>query len=157
MSTGVDGEETDEGYVKNTLVSVAFLREHGIHFDVALGVSSGEDAMFFHDLHRAGVHRRFAAKAVVHEQVPAARATLGYQLRRRFWYGNTEAVTSIQSGNASRVRMAASGAKKVGEALVGPVRRVASGEPVQWRFALSEVLRGVGRILGAAGYKVDHV
>ncbi len=157
LSTGVDGEVTDEGYVKNTLVSVDFLRRHDIRFDVALGVSSGEDAMFFHDLHAAGVHRRFAAKALVHEQVPPARATLSYQLRRRFWYGNTEAVTSVQSGTRSRLRMVASGAKKLVEGLLWPLRRLASRQSPQWRFALSEVLRGIGRVLGGVGYKVDHL
>jgi succinoglycan biosynthesis protein ExoM len=156
LSTGVDGATTDEGYLKNTLVSAAFLREHGIRFDLALGVASGEDAMFVHDLHRAGVDRRFAAKALVHEQVPEARATLGYQLRRRFWYGNTEAVTSIASGNASRARMVAGGLKKSALGAVHPVRRLVAGGSAQWRFGLSEVLRGVGRVLGALGYKVDH-
>ena len=153
---GEDGQRVTDGYLKNTMISAAFLRAHGLHFDVALGVSSGEDAMFFHDIHQAGVHHRFARDARVDEMVPSDRARLGYQLRRRFWYGNTEAVTSIGRGMVSRPRMAASGAKKVAIGAVHPARRALTGRSLQWRFALAEMLRGLGRVLGAAGIKVDH-
>lgn len=154
--TVADGAEVTDGYLKNTLVSADLLRRTGVRFDVDLGVSSGEDAMFFHDLHAAGVRHHFAAGARVDEMVPASRATLGYQLRRRYWYGNTEAVTTIGSGSSSRARVAASGVKTAVLGAARPLRRRLSGESAQWRFALSEVLRGVGRVLGAVGIKVDH-
>lgn len=151
-----DGAPVTDGYLKNTLVSADLLRRTGVRFDVDLGVSSGEDAMFFHDLHASGVAHHFAAQARVDEMVPESRATLRYQLRRRYWYGNTEAVTTIGSGSSSRARVAASGVKTALLGAARPLRRRVGGESAQWRFAVSEVLRGVGRVLGAVGIKVDH-
>lgn len=151
-----DRAETDEGHLKNLLLSVEFLVASGVRFDESLGVSGGEDAAFLHDLARAGASRSFAARAVVSEQVPSERATLRYQLRRRYWYGNTEAVTSITTGSASRLRMGARGVKLMVLTGVGLTTRMIRHQPTRWRFALSESARGVGRILGAFGHKVAH-
>lgn len=98
----------------------------------------------------------YAANALVRERLPAERTGLRYQLRRRWWYGNTEAVTSIASGQASRLKMVLSGAKLALLGLIRPARRAARGHSPQVRFAVSEVLRGGGRVLGALGIKLDH-
>ncbi len=156
LTTGVDGERTTEGHVKNLLLSASFVASHGVRYDERLGRAGGEDAKFLHELDLAGVDRRFASHAIVREQLPAERATLRYQLRRRFWFGNTESVTSIENGRASRLRMLVSGARQCVRAVVGPFTRLARRQRPWWRFALSELLRGVGRMLGAVGVVVDH-
>ena len=156
LTTGVDGERTTEGHVKNLLLSTAFVASHGVRYDERLGRAGGEDAKFLHELDRAGIDRRFASHAVVREELSSGRATLRYQLRRRFWFGNTESVTSIENGRASRLRMFVSGARQCLRAVVGPFSRLARRQHPWWRFALSELLRGVGRMLGAVGIVVDH-
>lgn len=156
LSSGTDGEVIEIGPLKNTLVSAPFLRAHDLGFDVAMGHAGGEDVLFFNQLARAGARHRFAAAAVVREQVPPERATLGYQLGRRFWYGNTEAITMIATGRASRARVVAGGVKLVGLGIAEPVRQALGRRSPRWRWNLSEILRGIGRVLGALGIKVRH-
>ncbi len=156
LTSGVDGAPTVDGHVKNLLLSTAALAASGVRYDERLGRAGGEDAKFLHELDRSGVDRRWASRAIVNELVPDDRATLRYQLRRRFWYGNTESVTSITTGAASRVRMLVSGVRKCCDAVFGPITRVARGRRPWWRFAASELLRGIGRVLGALGVVVDH-
>lgn len=151
-----DGREIDMGPIKNTLVAAEFLRRTGLRFDVPFGRLGAEDVMFMYSAHRLGVHHRFAAAAVVREDVPAARATLRYQLRRRLWYGTTESLTCVASGRYTRRRMAVSGAKKLALALTRPGRRIIRRQPVQWRFTVAEFLHGLGRMLGAGGIRLRH-
>ncbi len=151
-----DGAPTDGGHLKNLLLSTRYLESSGAGFAESLGVSGGEDAAFLHELEQAGGSRRFAAHAVVSERIPPERATLRYQLRRRFWYGNTETITSVATGSASRSRMALGGIKLAVVAAAGSLARVVRREGTQWRYSLSEILRGAGRVLGAVGYKVAH-
>ena len=97
-----------------------------------------------------------ASRALVWEELTVERATYRWQLRRRLWYGNTEAVTSVTSGEATRARVAVRGVRCIVEAVVRPLRRVVSGSSPQLRFAVAEVLRGVGRLLGASGVWLRH-
>lgn len=156
LSSGTDGEAIESGALKNTLVAAQFLQRHNLGFDVAMGHAGGEDVLFFNQMANAGARHRFAAGAVVREQVPPARATLRYQLGRRFWYGNTEAITTIATGRASRVRVVAGGTKLMVRGVGSPLCRAAARRSPQWRWYLSEVLRGVGRVLGSVGIKVPH-
>ena len=151
-----DGSEVTIGYLKNTLVTTDFLERTGLRFDPAFGGTGGEDSMFFYAAQDHDAHHRHAARAVVREEVPPARATLGYQLRRRLWYGNTEAKTSIASGRTSRIRMGASGVKHGLLAIGRPLQRGLHRQPVQLRFAFAQLLQGAGRVLGAAGIWLGH-
>lgn len=156
LGVGEDGAPTAGGHLKNVLLSAEFLRAHPVRFDPQLGRVGGEDAAFLWDLHSAGSDRRFAAGAVVSEQVPPDRARLGYQLRRRFWFGNTEALSRMRTAEASRVRVLISGVRQMASAAAGPLIRLTGDAAPQWRFALSEVLRGLGRALAVFGVRVRH-
>lgn len=155
-SAGIDGADVEDGYLKNLLVSAAFIRENDLRFDLRFGRSGGEDAMFLVQAKAHGGRMVHSAHAVVRERLPEERTSLGYQLRRRAWYGNTEALTSIASGSTSRQRMAAGGIKLALLGIVRPVGRLLRRESAQLRFAISEVLRGGGRVLGAMGVRLDH-
>ncbi len=144
------------GYLKNSLFSSAFLIRHDLRFDPRFGEIGGEDAMFFYALHDLGGRQVYAAHALVHEQLPATRANLPYQLRRRFWYGNTEAVTSLASGRLGRLRVVAGAGELAVGGLVRPVQRVAAGKRPHLLFHASELLRAAGRLLGAAGVRLEH-
>lgn len=153
---GRDGTAVDIGPLKNTLLSAAAVEQHDLRFDEAYGRIGGEDVMFFRSVERAGLAHHHAARAIVREQLPSERATVGYQLSRRFWYGNTEAVTSVASGRAGRLYMAAAGVKLAAVGIGRSVGRLVRGRRPQLRFASSEVLRGIGRVLGAFGVRVRH-
>jgi len=156
FDAGDDGAVIVIGPLKNTLIAADFLRRTGLRFDPAMGRIGGEDASFFYAANAAGLRHRYADVAVVREEVPADRATLRYQLRRRYWYGNTEAVTSIASGRYSRPRILVSGLKRTAAAVARPVTQLARRRRPQVRYALAETLRGLGRILGALGLRVKH-
>lgn len=55
---------------------------HGLRFDEDYGKSGGSDTEYFLRLQDAGVLLRWAPAAVVHEDIPAARSTVRYTLRR---------------------------------------------------------------------------
>lgn len=151
-----DGAPARLPYVKNLLVVADALRTHDLGFDERFGLAGGEDAMFLDQMGRHGLQIVHSAEAVVAEQLPPERTTLRWQLRRRWWYGNTEAVTSIESGSASRPRVVARGLRSTARAVTRPVVRVAGGQPPQLRFAVAEVLRGLGRALGGLGVWLRH-
>jgi succinoglycan biosynthesis protein ExoM len=151
-----DGAEIQMGYIKNTLLAADAIRRHRLRFDPAFGGTGGEDAIFFYTAHEYPIDHRHAARAVVVEEVPLERSTLAYQLRRRFWYGNTEALTSLARRRTSRLRMAASGAKLALSGLVRPVGSLWQPRGPQLRFSTSVVLQGLGRTLGALGIRIGH-
>ena len=155
-SADADGAPTDIAYLKNLLLTRDVLERLDLRFDERFGVAGGEDAMFFSAGRAAGWHCVAASRAIVWEELTEDRATYRWQLRRRLWYGNTEAITSIESGEASRRRIAARGIKCVLAGATRPVRQVLARQAPQLRFALAEVLRGIGRVLGAAGLWLRH-
>lgn len=156
FSPGPDGCAIGVGPLKNTLISTSFLRRTGLRFQPALGRTGGEDVSFFYSANDAGMSHHFARHAVVCEEIPLERTTLRYQLGRRLWYGNTEAFTSISGGRYSRTRFLVSGAKQVALSAARPVVNLLRRHPLQWRFAVAEMLRGIGRLLGACGIRLRH-
>jgi len=151
-----DGSRIDVGAIKNTLISAEFVRRTGLRFDVPFGRLGAEDVLFMYTAHRLGIHHRFAAAAIVREEVPPSRATLRYQLRRRLWYGTTESLSCVASRRYGRGRMFVSGLKKAVLGATRPARRLATGRSIQWRFAVADTLHGLGRMLGATGFKLRH-
>jgi cellulose synthase/poly-beta-1,6-N-acetylglucosamine synthase-like glycosyltransferase len=69
----------------NSLIRRAVLPE--IPFATYRNEMGGEDDQLFHDLQSAGAVIAWAADALVYEDVPASRSTLGYTLRRAFAFG----------------------------------------------------------------------
>jgi len=57
-------------------------------FDPAFGLSGGGDTVFFRGLFFGGHPMAWADKALVHEEVPPARASLSWMRTRRFRVGN---------------------------------------------------------------------
>lgn len=144
------------GSIKNTLVSTEFLRDSGLRFELEWGRIGCEDVMFYYRAAAAGVVVRYAEHAVVREMIPPGRATTRYQLRRRLWYGCSESLSSVAAGRYSRRRMGASGLKKALVASLDVARHLAQRRTGDLRVPIGEVLRGLGRVVGALGIKVPH-
>ncbi len=82
----------ETGHTCNALIDAAFIRRHGLRFDIELGRSGGEDTLFFHAMRRCGATLAYAPKAIVFEDVAAGRATVGWVARRRYRAGQTYAL-----------------------------------------------------------------
>jgi len=104
----------------------------------------------------AGLTIRFAEHAVVFGNESADRATLRHQLRVHLWLGNTEAVTNLESGDASRGRLLLRGTKYLCAAAVRPLTRLAQRRAPQCRYALARALQATGVLVGAVGIRVRH-
>jgi succinoglycan biosynthesis protein ExoM len=151
-----DGQEVDCAATHNSMLSSRWLRKHpDVRFDPDFGVTGGEDPVFYRMAYAAGLRIHYSFRPVVYENEPASRATLTYQLRTHFWYGNSTGLTSLRGG-ASRVRVFLHGGKVVLQALSRPPIRLSRGKPPQFRYGLALALRGMGIITGPLGIRVRH-
>lgn len=154
--TEPDGTIVTSGYIKNILIASDAILRADLKFRPDFGRTGGEDEMFLIDARRAGLKNRRAAHAFVTEQVPAQRLTFQYQLRRRFWYGNTESLISVASGGATRLRACLRGGRMMVTALTLVPMRLAGGQPPELHAAIAVLMQGMGRILGALGISAHH-
>ncbi len=83
------GERLGFAATGNSLVDARFLRTNGLRFDPRFNISGGEDEEFYGRLRDAGGAICAAARAIAYDEVPAARMTLPWVLRRSFRRGNT--------------------------------------------------------------------
>jgi succinoglycan biosynthesis protein ExoM len=77
------------GYSGNALLDRASPHVRGRHFNLALGLSGGEDTEYFSLLHKAGGRIAYAPDAIVHEPVRDERARFSWLAKRRFRSGQT--------------------------------------------------------------------
>jgi succinoglycan biosynthesis protein ExoM len=157
ISDTPDGEEPQYGATKNTMIRSAWLNQHPeIRFERSLGRLGGEDMVFFYRARSAGLVHRYSAEAMVTEVAPEDRTRYRYLLWRRFWFGNTQYVTNVIAGRATRMRMAARGGRALVRAVVRPFSRLARREPPQWRWASAEIACATGMLVGTIGVRVNH-
>jgi succinoglycan biosynthesis protein ExoM len=95
-----------EGYTCNVLLDLGAPALRGLRFDAMRGRTGGEDTAFFRGLRAQGGEIVAAPDALVHETVPAERASLPWLLRRRYRMGQTHA-SLIAEGRGWPSRMAA--------------------------------------------------
>ncbi len=143
---------TNNSFLRAELVS----GDDPIRFREDLGVIGGEDMVFYRTLHQRGAAIRYVAGAEVTEHQPLTRCTYRYQLRSRFWLGNTEYVTNIEAGDASPTRMVLRGGRRLIDAAGRPVNRLVRGQDPQWRYTLASVVRSVGTMAGPLGLRFRH-
>jgi succinoglycan biosynthesis protein ExoM len=83
------GHRLDYGGAGNSLISAPLLREGRFRFDERLGLTGGEDTLLFRRMSRAGYPMVWADRAIVHEWIPASRATARWVLQRAYRLGTT--------------------------------------------------------------------
>ena len=141
----------------NSIIRASFLHEHPeVRFDPDLGQLGGEDMVFYRTAFNAGLRIRFARSAGVWGNEPADRATFKYQVRYRFWLGNTEFITNSYFGDTSRPKLFLRGTKRLLVALGRPFRRLAQGKKPQFRYGVASIAGAIGLISGALGLKNYH-
>ncbi len=143
---------TNNSFLRTDLVA----GDDPVRFRKDLGVIGGEDMVFYRTLHQRGAAIRYVSGAEVTEHQPPSRCTYRYQLRSRFWLGNTEYVTNVETGDASAGRMVLRGGRRLVTAAGRPARRVVSGQDPQWRYTLATVVRSVGTMAGPLGLRFRH-
>lgn len=131
----------ETGHSCNVLIRMATLPE-GLRFRPELGRSGGEDTDFFFRLGQAGRRLAIADTAIVTEEVPPARLTLGWLMERRFAEGRHYAGAAPRS----RAGLVAAGVAKAAACL--PPALLSLGKPERAAFW---GLRGVFHLGVAAG------
>lgn len=76
-------------YTSNALLDMDFVRRHTLRFRVELGLTGGEDSVFFRQMKEAGGMIAYCPEAVVYEPVPPQRATMSWVRRRMYRAGQT--------------------------------------------------------------------
>lgn len=148
-----DGQPLHFGYAGNCLIETAIIRRLGLRFDERFNRSGGEDQHFYGTALDAGVRIVTAARAVIHETVPAERATLAYLLRRRFRMGNTLAmIDRIEGGAVSRLQRMLKGCGRIGIG-AGQCLMLAPRGRVGLATGLCNMAWGAGALVGLFGLR----
>jgi succinoglycan biosynthesis protein ExoM len=152
-----EGAEPEIGSFANSLVRASWWRNHPeVRFREEFGTRGGEDLVFLKDARRAGAIVRWTEQVQVEEELPPARATLRYQLRRQLWVGNVNSIIDLELGFRSRPRMFArsllKGAHLVRDVLLGVTGR----RPLHCRGRLGQAAFVVGMFLALIGISLDH-
>jgi len=151
-----DGMEPDFGNTANVLLSTRFLRDSGVRFRPALGLTGGEDMTFYADARANGASLRYSVEAIVYEPLTPSRERLRYHLHRQFWLGNNMVVINRHTHRESMLRLLVRGLKRAVTSLLHAAVRVRRGQPAQLRWAIAFALQGVGLVLGVLGVTVRH-
>jgi len=96
----------------NVMLSLAWLRAQQpmLAFDHRLGLTGGEDVLFFAEALDRGLRAVWCDEAVVTESIPESRANVRYVLRRSFQLGITACtVASIRGGPLGAAKEATKG------------------------------------------------
>jgi succinoglycan biosynthesis protein ExoM len=146
------GGEIRTGYTCNVILRRASAVVAGRRFDLALGRSGGEDTDYFTRLHRAGGRIGYAPQALVHEPVPASRASLAWLARRRFRSGQTHGrlLGGVRSPVGAMPQIALAGAKAAW--CFGAAAVAAIFPRTRNRYALRGVMH-VGVVVGLLGVR----
>ena len=153
-----DGARLDEGITGNALLVVERVEALGLRFDEQLGVAGGEDQLFFRTAVHRGADVRFAARAVVHEPVPADRLTWRYLLRRELRKGNTLGLLDRGAPGWPPPHpwlRVAKASLWFGRGMWRLGRGALLGAPLDRLVGLTQVSRAVGMVLGLAGRRFD--
>ncbi len=152
------GADTDERLAcyygcGNSLIRRAAMPAHE-PFSVIQNNMGGEDDQLFNGLLKQGAVMAWAASAPVFEDVPAARATLDYTLRRAFAYGQGPSYTAALNGKP--LICAAWMAQGVAQALLfglwgSALLVVGSGTAAA---KLDKAARGLGKLLWFEPFKI---
>jgi succinoglycan biosynthesis protein ExoM len=89
------GTRVDVAATNNLLLDLDWLRNRGIEFDNDFGLSGGSDTLFSRQITTAGGEIVWCDEAVVHDVVPATRATRAWVLQRAYRSGNSWSRSSL--------------------------------------------------------------
>lgn len=139
------------GYSCNVLFNADSPALKGLRFRPDLGKTGGEDTFFFAQIHQNGGKIAFAPEAWVEEDVPPARAKLGWLIKRRFRFGQTHGLLLLEqnAGLPARLKNSALAAAKSSYSLLGTIFNLAQKDRAAFWLLRSAMHAGVVcRLLG---------
>lgn len=148
-----DGATLQDGLTGNALLRMAFIAGAGLSFEADLGLSGGEDQMFFRSAALKGGRIVFAAKALVWEDVPSDRLTFGYMMRRSYRKGITLGLCDrrLRGGGRTFWPRVAKGLARVALAPAAFAGELAWGVVASLARAAGTVAFGWGMAVGSFG------
>ena len=150
------GTELGHAFTNNSMIPGSLFRDRqDLRFDPKFGRIGGEDMVFYRQVAKEGYRIIFAREAAVYENEDADRLTLGYQMRRHYWIGNSSTRTMLKGG-ASNVRMAVHSTATAVRACKRPVARVLRREPPQLLYCVAQLCEAAGKLVGTLGVTVKH-
>lgn len=152
------GAAMSEAATNNLLLSLPFLRRHGLRFDTAFGLTGGSDLRITRALIAAGGRIRWCDEAVVSEVVPDARATPQWVLTRTARSTNVSLRTDLDIVRGpARVRLvldaAARGAYRMTRGTLRERRAARAGRIPEAAAAARDRARGLGQWQALIGYR----
>ncbi len=144
-----------DAYTCNVMVEMATVTRHHLAFEPRFNSTGGEDTFFFKALRASGGRIAWAADAMVHEYMPAARVKPTWLMKRWFRTGGTEAELG-RYGNASAFGRSYNAVRGGARVFGGSGRAILSVLTTPMRaerhlLALYTVCRGAGLIAAACG------
>ena len=151
------GTKVTAASTSNLLLDVAVVRRLALRFDARFGLVGGSDIMFTKSLLASGESILWCDEAVVDDQVPTARLTRRWVLKRLFRSGNTEGLVAVAMASSpgervtARLRTIGRGSSRIFSGTVlaaagtatGNIRRQANGSRI--------AARGLGMVGAATG------
>ena len=118
-------------------------------FAPALGRLGGEDVLFFHNLYLSGKKVVWCREAVVREQIPPERLSLGYILRKRYRNGQITSLTCMMTRPRQYPRLAVSTLLGFTQVIVGGAAALlfAPFSSNKAKASLCTLVGGAGKLL----------
>lgn len=120
--SNLPNKDPSNAHTSNVLIDMNFVQDTNMRFLEELGLTGGEDTVFFRSLAHAGARFAAAPEAVVIEGVPANRANMRWVLRRMYRAGQTHGlVCKMFDHRVYRKLLLTAGAKALVSALVAVI------------------------------------
>ena len=151
------GMKVTAAATSNLLLDLNVVRRLRLRFDSRFGILGGSDIMFTKSLIARGETILWCDEAVVDDQVPSARLTRRWVLKRLFRSGNTDGLVALALATSPRQRLIArlhSLGRGGSRVLVGAIRAVAGtivGKPGLQAGGARVAARGLGMVAAAVG------
>ncbi|MFF1817281.1 glycosyltransferase family 2 protein [Kribbella sp. NPDC058245] len=152
------GLEMRKAYTNNTLVSRRVYHTVTPGFHPAFRYTGSSDLHFFLRVHRAGFRIVWCEEAVIAEEVPPARTTLSWLVRRAFRSGSGDTISRllIRPGAVSYVLVLAYASARVVSAIGYALAGLLLGRKTHLLKAVRRFFSGVGSLAGIVGINHDE-
>ncbi len=156
------GALRDGAATNNLLLDLGQLHQLGLRFDDRFGLTGGSDSMLTRDLIRRGGEIRWCDEALMHETVPAERATRVWALRRTMRTGNVwgRVQLALAGSRSARLRTRVSLTARASYRLVAGALAAATGrfthDLVKRSGGELEVAKGLGVLRSVWGHQVTE-
>ncbi len=135
-----------------TLVRVAALEKYDPPFDLAFGLTGGEDDFLFRSLYADGKKLVHAPEAKVTEWIPAHRANSKWLIKSAYRKGNTFTLTHLKLNRSigAKLSRVSKALARIGQGTVETLLHVAKRDGL-WVLGAQKVALGSGTLVGVFG------